>query len=229
MRSFRDVIPRGLVVSCQASPEDPLHGSFFMARMAVAAAAGGAGAIRADGAADIGAIREAVPLPIIGIRKRRYPRSPVSITPTFAEAREVVTAGAVVVALDATARPRPGGEELADLIERIHLELDVPVLADVSTFDEGVRAADVGADAVASTLSGYVEGSPVLETPDVELVHRLAGALAVPVVAEGRYQTPADAERAIAAGAYALVVGTAITRPHVIARAFSSAIRKRIG
>lgn len=229
MRTFRDVVPRGLIVSCQAPPGDPLRGSLFMARMAVAAARGGAIAIRAEGADDIRAIRESVSLPIIGIGKRVYPSSPVSITPTFQEAREVVSAGAVTVALDGTARPRPGGEALADLIARIHLELDVPVLADVSTHEEGLSAAAAGADAVASTLSGYVEGSPASEEPDVELVRLLAGALALPVVAEGRYRTPAEATRAIEAGAYAVVVGTAITRPHLITGMFVKAIATRLG
>ena len=228
MREFRDVIPRGLVVSCQAPPGDPLHGSAFMARMAVAAGLGGAIAVRADGAADIGAIRGAVDLPIIGICKRRYPRSAVSITATFAEAREVALAGGAVVALDGTARRRPGDLALGALIERIHLELALPVLADVATLEEGREAADLGADAVASTLSGYTEGAPEVGGPDLDLVRRLAGAVGVPVLAEGRFQTPAEAEMAIEAGAHAVVVGTAITRPHLIAASFASALRRRI-
>lgn len=229
MRAFAEVIRRGLVVACQPVIGDPLRGSAFVARMAVAAARGGAVAIRADGADDIRAIRESVTLPIIGVCKRRYPSSPVSITPTFHEAREVRSATADVVALDGTARPRPGDEALADLIARIHFELDAPVLADVSSHEEGLRAVEAGADAVATTLSGYVGPGAPPEEPDLDLVGRLARALSCPVVAEGRYHTPDDAARAVEAGAYAVVVGTAITRPHLIARRFAAAIDARIG
>ena len=227
---FSALVPRGLIVSCQAAPGDALHGSELMARMALAAARGGAVAIRAEGPADVAAIRAAVALPVIGIRKRLYPRSPVSITPTFADAREVAGAGAAAIAVDGTGRRRPGDETLAALIERIHRELALPVLADVSTLDEGRRAADAGADAVATTLAGHVAHDPAAAEADpaVALVGQLVAALAVPVVAEGRYRTPAEAERAIAEGAYAVVVGTAITRPEAIAGAFARAIARRL-
>lgn len=228
MKSFGEIFPRGLIVSCQAPAGDPLRGSVFMARMAVAAEAGGAVGIRANGPSDIQAIRESVALPVLGIFKVEYPDSPVYITPTFEEARQVVEAGAAAVALDATSRPRPKGERLESLIARIHEELDVPVMADVAAYEEGVRAAQLGADAVASTLSGYVGGGPPGPAPDLELVGRLAAQLAVPVVAEGRYHAPEQAAEAIAAGAYAVVVGTAITRPHIITQAFAKAVKGRL-
>lgn len=228
MLKFEQIIPRGLIVSCQAPVGEPLHGSMFMARIAVAAEAGGAVGIRANGPADIRAIRESVRLPIIGIFKAEYPDSPVYITPTFEEARLVVEAGADAVALDATDRSRPNGQSLEELIARIYRELRVPVMADVARYEEGIQAARLGADAIASTLSGYVKGSPQRPEPDVDLVRRLAAEVSVPVVAEGRYQTPEQAAQAIAAGAYAVVVGTAITRPHLITRGFVEAVRAKL-
>ncbi len=228
MRTFEEIIPRGLIVSCQAPAGEPLHGSLFMARLAVAAEAGGAVGIRANGPADVQMICASVGLPVIGIHKVAHPDCPVYITPTFAEAEGVVRAGAQVVALDATERRRPGGALVEDLIAKIHVELRVPVMADVATYEEGIRAVHFGADALASTLSGYVEGSSPMAGPDLELVRRLAAEVSVPVVAEGRYQTPQQAAEAIDVGAYAVVVGTAITRPHLITKTFAEAVVARL-
>ncbi len=228
MKALTDIISRGLVVSCQAPKGDPLHGSVFMKQMAVAAVQGGAVSVRADGPEDIRAIRQCVEIPIIGVNKNTYPSSPVYITPTFEDAREIVWAGADVVGLDATERHRPGGGNLAMLIERIHVELDVPVVADIAIVREGVRAVQAGADALASTLSGYVEGSPEIPGPDFKLVGSLVESVSVPIFAEGRYRTPEDVEKAIDIGAYAVVVGTAITRPHVMTEIFASAVKARI-
>ena len=215
-------------MSCQAPRGEAMHGSRFMAQMALAARQGGAVAIRADGGADIRAIRDAAGLPIIGIRKNLYPSSPVYITPTFDEAQEAVEAGADVVALDATARPRPRGAGLGALIQRIHQELDVPVMADVSTLEEGMAALSLGADAVATTLSGYLD-TPAVTGPNLELVSRLLEAVDIPVLAEGRYHTPEEAATALDLGAYGVVVGTAITRPHRIAERFVAAMRGCLG
>jgi len=223
-------IPRGsLVVSCQARPDNPLHGPQFMAAMARAAEAGGASAIRANGPADIAAIRAAVALPIIGILKRDDPGSPVSITPDFAAARAVVDAGADIVALDATDRPR-NGEALDVLIPRIRTELCREVMADVATLAEGLAAARLGAAYVASTLSGYTGQTPPPDEPDLDLVRDLAGSLSgldAAVVAEGRYATPADVTRAFECGVHAVVVGTAITNPREITRRFAAAAPRR--
>lgn len=210
-------------MSCQAPRGEALYGSGFMAQMALAARQGGAVAIRADGGADIAAICEAAALPVIGIRKNVYPSSPVYITPTIDEAREAVEAGARVVALDGTARARPRQVELGSLIQRIHQELDVPVMADVPTPEAGIHAVSLGADAVATTLSGYVD-QPATTGPDLELVSRLLEAVDVPVLAEGRYETPEQAAAALDLGAYGVVVGTAITRPHRIAERFVAAM-----
>lgn len=208
----------GLIVSCQALVDEPLHGAPIMARMAVAAAQGDAVGLRANSPPDIRAIRAAVDLPLIGLYKDGS--QGVYITPTFVHAKAVVEAGADVVALDATTRPRPGGATLAEIIERIHAELARPVLADVSTAEEGVAAQAAGADFVSTTLSGYTAYSPQLTGPDLALVRALAERLAVPVLAEGRIHTPADARLALEAGAWAVVVGGAITRPQQITARF---------
>lgn len=209
-------IPAGaVVVSCQARPDNPLHGPEPMALMARAAVAGGAQGIRANGPADIAAIVTAVDVPIIGIDKSGD-RDGVYITPTFESACGVVKAGAAVVALDGTQRPRPGGETLTGLIAAIHGELGVAVMADVDSYGAGMLAADAGADIVASTLSGYTSPGPLPEQPDVGLVERLAAALELPVIAEGRYWTPDEVQAAFAAGAHAVVVGTAVTNPMAI-------------
>ena len=215
-------IPRGaLVVSCQARPDNPLHGPVFMAAMALAAVQGGAAGIRANGAADIAAIRRAVDVPIIGILKRDDPGFAVSITPDVASARQVVESGADIVALDATERPRRG-EALPELIGRIVAELRVPVMADVATRAQGVSAARMGAQYIATTLSGYTGEAPPDDAPDLALVGLLA-AEQLRVVAEGRYATADHIAAAFARGAHAVVVGTAITNPREITRKLARA------
>ena len=212
----------GLVVSAQAPPGSPLRAPEHMAAMARAAAAGGARAIRAEGAADVRAIKAAVGLPVIGLRKRELPDSEVYITPELRDAGELVAAGADAIALDATLRPRPGGLSAADFIARLRAELGVPLLADVDGFEAGVAAREAGADAVATTLSGYTGGEVPAE-PDIELVRLLAAELDCPVLAEGRYGTPDAVRAAFGAGAHAVVVGTAITDPLALTRRFAAA------
>ncbi len=215
-----------LIVSCQALPEEPLHGPMFMAAMARAAALGGAGGIRANGADDIAAIRQTVSLPLIGINKRKIPGCDIYITPEFADAEQIVRAGADLVALDGTVRPRPATTpSLADLIARIHDELRVPVMADCSCLADAEASAAAGADILATTLSGYTaHGHPPSETPDFDLIDQMVAAFSLPVVAEGRIYLPEHAAEAFARGAFAVVVGSAITRPHDITRRFVRAI-----
>lgn len=211
-----------LVVSCQAGRRSPLHGPDTMARMARAVASAGAAGIRANGPADVAAIRAAVDLPIIGIHKLGDP-SGVFITPTAAAAAQVIEAGADLVAVDGTLRPRPGGGTLAAQISAIHDEFGVAVMADVDTHAAGVAARDAGADIVATTLSGYT-GGPVPAGPDLELVASLAAELDCPVIAEGRITTPELMRAAYDAGAHAVVVGGAITDPGLITRRFLEAV-----
>ena len=209
-----------LIVSCQALVHEPLYGAETMAKLAVAAAQGGAAAIRANTPVDIAAIRKAVTLPIIGLYKEDIPGYPVYITPTLRHALEIAEAGADVIAIDATARSRPEPGTLADFITHIHAQTGLPVLADISTLAEGVAAVEAGADLVSTTMSGYTGESPVQREPDLELVATLSRAVSVPVLAEGRYRTPQQASNALAVGALAVVVGGAITRPQEITRFF---------
>jgi N-acylglucosamine-6-phosphate 2-epimerase len=212
-------LPKGLIVSCQARADNPLHGPMFMGAMARAARDGGAVGLRANGPEDIRAVK-AAGLPIIGIHKVFSDEYPVYITPDFDAAAAIVEAGAEIVALDCTLRPR-NGESPEILIRRIRDELKAEVFADISTFEEGIAAADWGATYVATTLSGYTaETQPKPETPDITLLGRLAARLTVPVVAEGRYNSPQWVKRGFEAGAHAVVVGTMITNPREITRAF---------
>ncbi len=217
-----------LIVSCQAGVDEPLHGPAFMAAMARAAELGGAAGIRANGPADIAAIRAAVSLPIIGINKKRYPGCPVYITPSFADAREIVEAGAHIVALDGTSRPRPEGVSLAGLVARIRGELGVPVMADLSCLEDALAAQQAGVDLLATTLAGYTEhGRPPTPGPDFDLISQLVEHSRLPVIAEGRFVEPAQVAEAFARGAHAVVVGSAITRPQAITRRFVEATPAR--
>ena len=219
------LLPGTMVVSCQAGPGNPLDSPAAMALMAQAAVAGGTGAIRANGPADIAAIRAVTSLPIIGLHKLGDPAG-VFITPTYDAVPGIVAAGADLVALDGTLRPRPDGQPLDRQIRRIHDELGVPVLADVDSLDAGLAARDAGADLVATTLSGYTGGlAPT--GPDVELVRQLVARLDCPVVAEGRIRTTEDVRAVCDAGAYAVVVGHAITDPMDLTARLVSAIPAR--
>jgi N-acylglucosamine-6-phosphate 2-epimerase len=209
-----------LVVSCQALADEPLFGAEIMARMALAAQIGGAVGIRANSPADIRAIRAAVRLPIIGLYKDHLPGYDVYITPTLAHARQVAEAGADIISIDATRRPHPDGLPLEELVRRIKVETGCPVLADISTLEEALNAERCGADLVASTLSGYTPYSPPIPGPDLELVAQMAAQLRVPALAEGRYASPEQAAEAIRRGAYAVIVGGAITRPAEITARF---------
>lgn len=220
---FLERVRGALIVSCQALPDEPLHGPHIMARMALAAKMGGAAAIRANGPDDIRAIKAAVDLPVMGLYKEGS--EGVYITPTFDHAWQLAHAGADVIALDATQRPRPDGVPLADLIARIKVELSLPVLADVATLDEALAAQAAGADFAAPTLSGYTDYSPQLEGPDFDLIRRMAEALHIPIIAEGRISRPEQARQALDAGAAAVVVGSAITRPRLITASFAAALR----
>ncbi len=217
----------GLIVSCQAEADSPLHGPQFMAAMAQAAVRGGATGIRANGPEDIQAVKATVEVPVLGIYKYVITGYDVYITPDLARVRTVVEAGADVVALDATLRPHPDGTA-AGFIKLVKEEFRVPIFADVATFEEGVAAARAGADYLGTTLSGYTTRLPDMGGPDLELVQELARATDTPVVAEGRYWTPELMKRAFDLGAYAVVVGTAITNPGAITKRFADAVPSRV-
>ncbi|MGH3728824.1 MAG: N-acetylmannosamine-6-phosphate 2-epimerase [Micromonosporaceae bacterium] len=218
-----DRLKGGLVVSCQADPGEPLDAPHHIAALAASAMAGGAVGIRAKGLADLRAVRAALPdVPLIGLVK--VGQSGVYITPTLEHADQVADTGADIVALDGTGRPRPDGLTLAETIAALHRDREVLVMADVSTEQEGHAAEAAGADLVGTTLSGYTEHSTYRPGPDLALVARLAGTLRVPVIAEGRIATPEQAREAIDRGAYAVVVGGAITRPSDLTAQFARAL-----
>lgn len=223
--AFLAAVKGRLIVSCQALEDEPLHGAAIMARMAEAARIGGAAAIRANGPADIHTIKDAVDLPVIGLYKQG--ESGVYITPTFNAAAEIAEAGADVIALDCTERPRPDGVPLAELLARIHHELGLPTFADVAALSEARAAAAAGAAMAAPTLAGYTDARPALDGPDFELLAQMIDHLPIPVIAEGRVNTPEQARRALEMGAWSVVVGSAITRPRTITARFVRAIEHK--
>lgn len=218
----------GLVVSCQAWPDTPLYGPVFMRAMAASAFQGGARGIRANGGPDVRAIKEAVPLPIIGINKLPNNRGVRIITPTLEAAREVVDAGADIIAVDCTTQSWPDAAELGNLLQSIRDELSVPVMADIATVAQAERAMNLGATFVATTMSGYtVETESRKENglPDLELITAVKAALGpVPVLAEGRFWLPDQAAEALERGAHCVCVGTAVTAPWEISRRFAAAM-----
>jgi len=225
MSDFAEEMRGGLIVSCQALAGEALFGADIMARMAQAAAAGGAVGIRAGTPPDIAAIRAVSSLPLIGLWKVDMAGFDVYITPSVLHAQAIAGAGADIIALDATARPRPEGSTAGEFIQRVRRATGKDVLADVSTLGEGLAAQEAGAAFVSTTMSGYTPYSPQMDGPDLELVRALATQLRVPVIAEGRIATPEQARAALDAGAWAVVVGGAITRPQQITARFAAGLK----
>jgi N-acylglucosamine-6-phosphate 2-epimerase len=212
----------GLVVSCQAPAGDPLRDPDALARVAASVVRAGAVAVRLNGVEDIRAARALVDVPLIGLWKDGD--AGVYITPTAGHALAVAHAGADIVAVDGTGRSRPDGQNLAASIAAVHEQTNALVLADVSTVDEGLAAVDAGADAVATTLSGYTGPGAPPPGPDLRLAGSLAAKLSVPVLAEGRIHSPEQARAALDAGVWAVVVGTAITSPAWLASQYLAAL-----
>lgn len=213
-------IHKGLIVSCQAYPGDPMYGSDVMAKMAVAAEKGGAAGIRANGVDDIEAIRHVTDLPIIGIIKQQYSNSDIYITPTKKEVEKLLATDIDIIALDATPRTRPGNENLDELIMFIKGNSDKLVMADVSNIGEALAAEALGVDLVGPTLAGYTSYTEDIDEPDWALIQEMVKKLTVPVIAEGKISSPDDAGKALQLGCHSVVVGTAITRPEVITMKF---------
>lgn len=221
-------LEKQLVVSCQALKDEPLHSPFIMGRMALAAFQGGAAGIRANTAADITEIKQQVDLPVIGIVKQDYADSPIYITPRIKEVKELLDAEVNMIAMDATSRKRPKGEQLEDIIAYVREHASgVSLMADVSTMEEAINAEKLGFDCVSTTLIGYTaetEGMNLADN-DFSILKQLLHKVSIPVVAEGKLDTPVKAARALELGAHFIVVGSAITRPKNITEGFAEAIK----
>ena len=201
----------GLIVSCQAPTDSPLNDPHVIAAMALTAQQQGAIGVRLNGPINIAAARARIGVPIIGIEKVVTAGSDVYITPTFAVAQRLAAASADIIAIDATQRVRPNDEKLAILLMRIREELNLPVMADIATFEEGLLAADCGADIIATTLCGYTKDSAGMALPAFALLEKLAAKFSCPIICEGGIASPENVRRAFDCGAFAVVVGTAIT------------------
>ncbi|AYF53460.1 N-acetylmannosamine-6-phosphate 2-epimerase [Clostridium novyi] len=212
-----------LIVSCQALENEPLHSSFIMGRMALAAKMGGAAAIRAQSAEDIKEIKKVTGLPVIGLVKRNYEDSDIYITPTKKEIDELLTTECEIIALDATTRKRPNSDNLKELVDYIHKNKRL-VMGDISTIAEGINAEILGVDCVSTTLSGYTPYSKQGDSVDLEIIEKLSNRLYIPVIGEGKISTPSDLKKVFECGAYAAVVGGAITRPQLITAKFVDVI-----
>lgn len=216
-----DAVRGGLIVSCQALEDEPLHSSFIMQRMAVAAMQGGAAGIRANTVEDIVQIKEVVDLPVIGIIKKVYGDSDVFITPTMKEIDQLMAIRPEIVALDGTDRRRPGNISLEDFFKEVREKYkDQLFMADCSTLEEGVKAAELGFDLIGTTLRGYTEYTKDVCLPDLEMMRTLVEKVEKPVIAEGGIWTPGQLKAALDTGVLAAVVGTAITRPMEITKKF---------
>lgn len=227
-RSIESVFHK-LIVSCQALPEEPLHSSFIMGRMAVAAKEGGAGGIRANSVEDIREIQKSVDLPIIGIIKRDYPGCSVRITPTIREVDELMQVKPDVIAVDATCRMRPDGKKLEEFYAEIREKYPQQLLmADCSTMEEMLYADRLGFDFIGTTLVGYTEESNgcQIEKNDFELIRELIKRVKHPVIGEGNINTPQKLKRVMEIGVYSVVVGSAITRPQLITKKFTDALKE---
>jgi N-acylglucosamine-6-phosphate 2-epimerase len=218
-----------LVVSCQAPPGHPLADLNLIVALCRCAAEGGAAGLRVDGTDGVQAVRAAVDLPVIGLRKtwdgvHRLSGGRPAITPALGDAVALAAAGADIVALEATSELHQ--EHAAEHVEAVRREIVTPVMADVSTLDEGLAAYNAGADLVATTLSGYTSTSAVREGPDFALIGALVGN-GVPTVAEGGITSPEQALAALEAGACFVVVGKGITDPMALTAQFVRVLTAR--
>ena len=216
-----------LIVSCQALPHEPLHSSFIMGRMALAAKEGGAYGIRANTKEDIAEIQARVDLPVIGIVKRDYEDSKVYITPTMKEINELMEVKPDIIALDATHSLRPGGRTLDEFYREIRKSYPEQLLmADCSTVEEALHADQLGFDFIGTTLVGYTDQSRDLkiESNDFEIIRQIVAKVKHRVIAEGNINTPEKAKRVIEQGAFSVVVGSIITRPQLITKSFAEAL-----
>ena len=219
-----------VIVSCQAVPGEPLYveEKSIMYLMARAAKQAGTPAIRTSSIRDVIAIKEETGLPVIGLVKVKYEGFESYITPTMKEVDDLIAAGSDVIAFDCTNQKRGDGKTISEYISEVRAKYpDAILMADISTYEEGVNAWKLGMDIVGTTMSGYTSYSPKLPGPDYELVKKLVATVDIPVIGEGRVHSPEQAVEMLNAGAFAVVVGGAITRPLEIATRFIQAVENR--
>jgi N-acylglucosamine-6-phosphate 2-epimerase len=217
-------LQNGLIVSCQAPVDSPLHDPVAIALMAQAAVNQGALGVRIDTPSHINAVRGRVKVPIIGLWKRQHPECEVYITPEYEDAKAIASAGADIIAIDATSRSRPNGETVSRLIARIGTELGKPVMADVDTIENAIAAANFGAALVGTTLYGYTSQTKHLSPPGFDLLSQMVKQLDIPVICEGGISSPEMAKHALTLGAFAVVVGTAITGIDALVQKYVTAL-----
>lgn len=218
-----------LIVSCQALPDEPLHSSFIMGRMALAAKVGGASGIRANTKEDIKEIQTQVDLPIIGIVKRDYEDSDIYITPTMKEIDELMEVKPEIIAMDATISARPEGKTLDEFFHEVKKKYPKQLfMADCSTVEEALHADILGFDFIGTTMVGYTKQSEgdKIEENDFEILRTIISKVKHKVIAEGNINTPEKAKRVLELGAYSVVVGSIITRPQLITKSFVEVIGK---
>lgn len=222
-------IKNNLIVSCQALEDEPLHSSFIMSRMALAAKMGGAKGIRANSIDDIREIKKVVDLPIIGIIKKDYSGTPVYITPTMKEVDDLVKEGVDIIAMDATFSKRLDNETIDVFFKKVKNKYPQQMfMADCSTVAEAVHADEIGFDFIGTTLVGYTPQSKgdKIDANDFEIMRKIIEEVKHPVIGEGNLNTPIKAKRALDLGCYSVVVGSMITRPQVITKYFVDEIKR---
>lgn len=225
--NFLEKIKGGMIVSCQSEGDDPFNADpEYMALFARAAEIGGAIGIRTQGIEKLKAIKRSVKLPVIGLLKSQFPDGTVCITGTFNEVEQLIHAGSDIIAIDGTFREREGlsGPEF---IKEVKKRYGCLVLADIATFEEAKACEKAGADCISTTLNGYTPDTLQFhDGPNYDVLKDCIHGLSVPVFAEGRYNTPLEAGKAMELGAFAVISGTAITRPRVITQWFVNEIKK---
>ncbi len=217
----------GMIVSCQSEGDDPFNADpYYMGLFAKAAEMGGAVGIRTQGIEKLKSIKQTVKLPVIGLLKSQFPDGTVRITGSYKEVEELIAAGSDIVAIDGTFREREGlsGPEF---IKAVKNKYGCIVLADIATCDEASACEVAGADAISTTLNGYTPNTlSTVEGPNLYVLEEILNSVKIPVFAEGRYNTPADAQTAMEMGAFGVISGTALTRPRVITKWFVDAVNK---
>ena len=222
-------IKNSLIVSCQALNDEPLHSSFIMSKMALAAKVGGAKGIRANGVQDIHEIKKEVNLPIIGIIKKDYEGTDIYITPTMSEVDSLIEEGVDIIAMDATSQLRLNNRTIDDFFREVKSKYPHQLfMADCSTVEEAIHADELGFDFIGTTLVGYTPQSKTdkIEANDFEIIRKIIASVKHPVIGEGNIDTPLKVKRVLELGCYSVVVGSIITRPQVITKRFVDQISK---